>query len=128
MGGYRPGFPRPDASGDDKEEAKDDGEEEIEDEDGSYIEDYEPDDKKAGRGVYNLKPDGDSEPDPTDSDREYQAEDKVDDKDITVDDNAFNEVPYKIVDEEEDSLCPMLLYDVRVTLPKTVVSGILQYI
>lgn len=123
MGGFRPGFP---VSKDSEiEQPEDEGEEEVEDEDGDYTTDDEPDDEKAGRGVYKLKPDGPEEPDPTDSDREYQVEDKVDDKDVTVDESSFVDAPYKVVDDPDDTLRPMLLYDVRVTLPKTVVSTIL---
>lgn len=121
MGDWRPGIPKPSqGEGVKKVAVEEDGEEEK-DEDGDWSTDEERDDEKAGRGVYRLKADGESEPDPTDSDREYRADDVDEDQDDAVSDEAaFANSPYKVV--EEDELSPMLLYDVRVTLPKTVVS------
>lgn len=92
------------------------------DEDGEWSTDEEKDDEKAGRGVYRVKDEGETEPDPTDSDREFKVDEPDDVLGDDLSDGArFGNSSFKEV--EEDDLSPMLLYDVRVTLPKTVVSN-----
>lgn len=72
--------------------------------------------------------DQDSEPNPTDSDREYKRDIDTDDDIDPLPEDAVppqpGVAPLKLVndDDADDDLRATLLYDVRVALPKTVVS------
>lgn len=64
----------------------------------------------------------------SDSDREYKADDETDiELDPLPDDGIPLATPYKVATYPGDDLQPMLLYDVRIAMPKTVVRLYYHY-